>query len=1281
MRLRFRSMVGALLVAFFAATAFGRAAEHLVAGQKLFAEVGPNETVTVIVDLVRGTSISLQATAYRGTATKLDVSISDATGQAIDLGTLKKANAKLSVVSVKGFKPDRTGTFRVAVSSVLGTQGGFDLAITGTSAKKVSGKGSIDSPGAMFEVPVEAIAGDTALCVVTPARKSKLKPWIDRFVDAGGATTTIGAKKQATPIAVATTGAATFFVAGDAGSTGAFNWTVKYVRTKASRTRRDAAQLNAVGTIRGVVAVDGQTTHGAEARPTKSARKAVPDVRPGELVVSMKGARSWADVESAAAAAMPGTRCTVKASLTDEGPYLVDVEHLAAWGKSARAKSATRALAKSATASGALEWCSPNAIVHGCDTPTDPYYPQQFNMGQLNLPAAWSKTTGLPSMVVAIVDTGSLPHPDLNAAYLPGYDFVTDPTAAADGNGWDSDPTDAAMIRHGTHVAGLVGARANNGIGVAGAAWNVKLLPVRVLGVNNTGSNFDVAAGLRWAVGLSVTGAPANPNPARVVNMSLGSAYDDPTLRAAVAAVFQQTNAVIVAAAGNDSSSNLFYPAAYPGVINVYALDLNLKWTSYTNYGSWIFVGAPGGDSSRSQPTILSTYATTSGTPTYSQLEGTSMASPQVAGVVALVLSVAPQLSASDVKDLLKNTATDLGPAGFDNDYGWGIVNADAAITAVMPTMPGPDAVAVAPTALSFDEVTGQAGLSVFTQAGKSVAITAIDVTTSPGSGWLTATADHMTTPATLTVKLSPTLAAGAYSAHVKITTAIGVADVPVTVVRAPSSAPTFVTISAVDGDGRVVARATATAASGWAYQLDDVPLGAYRITTFIDANGDQQFDRVDEFDGIWPLRSQPQLLTVSTDSLDADDVNLTMDRFDTLFDYAGVGSGLVGGALAVRVADARTGVPVAGASVYFAGGAPVSYTDARGRALVVGGFSGGQMVTVAAAGYSPMTRAAQDGQYQGFAIEPLAAATTSSVSAAVKGCSAADRDVWLQFGDAKAHAVYDGVNDPTFDLTVTQTPDASPVSAVAYDVGGVATKSALFEIAGPSGHYDVTVAPLSPFLSHSATVQPTAPAANFTAAGATATSTTSLRWNDVRWVSVGDSTLALGQSRAGAWADPQMPELSLLMKFEILATDATGRWSRAVTFGTSATFGQPSPPATTTLDSPPALLAPLSGAVNVAAAPLLSWSVVAGGQLHKVVVEQVGTSWRWTIWVPGTANQVQLPAISAGGLASATNYRWSVETFRFGTTTFSPHSYLDDRLDVDPTSRVFSGWATFKTQ
>jgi subtilisin family serine protease len=1266
------------VLALAAATAFARSAEHVLPGQKLFAELGQNDSVTVIVDLAAGTPLSLKAVAYRGTSTRLDVEIFDPDGAQLDLGLVKKVNAKASVVTVKGYAVARTGGYRITVSSTDGTQGGFDLAITGSAPKKVSGKGIVYSAGSNVEIPVEALAGDKVRCVMTAPKGSKLKPMITRFVDVDGATIAVGAPKQTVPATVATTGSSRFDVTGAADTTGAFNWTLLFVRVKAPRRRRDAGELNAAGTIRGRILVDGQSPRASSERVEKAAKKIVPDVRPGELIVSAPTARSRAEVEALAQDAMPGTLCTVTASLTDEGPYLLRVEHLAAWGAGPRAKSATRALAKSASASatGAIEYCTPNGIVQPHAIPTDPMYAQQFNLPLLKLPGAWNYTTGSPGIVVAIVDTGMIPHPDLDAAYLPGFDFVADASNAMDGDGWDSNPFDSALVRHGTHVAGLVGARANNGIGVAGAAWNVKVLPVRVLGQNG-GAWFDIAAGLRWAVGIPVTGAPINPNPARVVNMSLGGQYDDPTMRAAVAAVFAQTNAVIVASAGNDASSTPSYPGAYPGVICVYALDQNLKWTSYTNYGSWITVGAPGGDSSRSQPGILSTFATTSGQPTYAQLDGTSMASPQVAGVAALVLSVAPQLDAAGVKAVLQSTATDLGAPGFDNDYGWGIVNAEAAIASLTPSSQ-PDALDATPSALVFDSSTGQAGIVVRTLSGKPAAVTGLQTTTDQLSGWLAATTSQTATPATVSVSVSPTLAPGAYSGRVTITTEIGAVDVPVTVVRNPPSALTFATVTAVDEFGHVVARATATAATNWTYALTNVPIGRYRITTFIDANDDQELDRVDEWDGIWPLRSQPQLLELSSDSLDADDVNLAIDRFDTHFDYSGVGSGLVTGALAVRVADAWTGAPIVGASVYVSGGAPAAYTDARGRALVVGGFNGGQIVTVAAPGYGPMTRAAQNGQYEGFLLEPPTPAPTTTVKAIVRGLSPIEKDVWVQVGDARGHAVYDGANDPSFTLTFTTTPDAAPVSATAYDSGGVPTRSALYDLAAPPPSFDIEVSTLQIGAAKSSAVAPSAPSSGFTAAGATLRATTSMRWNDLRWVALGDSPFAFGQSRQGWWADPVLPDPALPMKFEVVATDLAGRSVRSAFYGT--TLNPPLPPATFAFDAPPSLTSPADGATNVAAAPLLSWSAVAGSQLHKVVVEEVGTGWRWTIWVPGTANQVQLPSVALG-LKSATNYRWSVETFRFGATSFSPHAYLDEQLDADPTSRVVTAWAAFKTQ
>jgi len=335
--------------------AWARSAEPVLPGQKVFGELGSNDRVTVLVDCVAGTTLGAKCAAYRGTTPHLDLSLADPDGAPIGLGLVKKTNLKSTLVSFKGLAVTRTGSYRLTVSTAVGTPGGFDLTITGVSPKSIAGTGTIASPDAVASLPFEALPGDKVTCTVKPARRSKYKPFIHRFVDAGGAETPIDAAKQKIPAVVATIGTSRFEVTGapatvgGVGTTGDFTWRLKFVRAKAPKDKRDAAELNAAGAISGVIVVDGQSTHPARAGLEKSARRpAAPDVRPGEIVVAAPDAKTFAEVEAAARASMPGTTCTVAAALSDHGPYLVRVEHLVGV-RGARAKSATRALAKAAS--------------------------------------------------------------------------------------------------------------------------------------------------------------------------------------------------------------------------------------------------------------------------------------------------------------------------------------------------------------------------------------------------------------------------------------------------------------------------------------------------------------------------------------------------------------------------------------------------------------------------------------------------------------------------------------------------------------------------------------------------------------------------------------------------------------------------------------------------------------------------------------------------------------------------------------------------------------------
>jgi type VII secretion-associated serine protease mycosin len=322
--------------------------------------------------------------------------------------------------------------------------------------------------------------------------------------------------------------------------------------------------------------------------------------------------------------------------------------------------SARWSFACSAAADDAVRWTQPEVEYEASWTPNDAYYASQWGLPRIGAPAAWETTRGSSSVVVAVVDTGvDLDHPDLASRIdvADGYDFVGHSTVANDDNG------------HGTHVAGIVAATANNAVGVAGTAPDCRILPVKVLDASGRGSTLDVADGIRWAVAKG----------AEVINLSLASTAADSYTRSAVAYALA-ANVVVVAAAGNDgSSAGASYPAAYPGVVGVGASNAADTRASFSNYGSGLDVTAPGVD-------IMSTETPLDRGLYYGEKSGTSMASPFVAGVAALVRSQNPSVSPSRVAAHLQATAEDLGSPGFDYQYGWGLVRADLAVQTPIDT-------------------------------------------------------------------------------------------------------------------------------------------------------------------------------------------------------------------------------------------------------------------------------------------------------------------------------------------------------------------------------------------------------------------------------------------------------------------------------------------------------------------------------------------------------------------------------------------------------------------
>jgi subtilisin family serine protease len=415
-------------------------------------------------------------------------------------------------------------------------------------------------------------------------------------------------------------------------------------------------------------------------------------------------------------------------------------------------------------ADGLAGHAEPDRRLATASVPNDPFYGAQWHLssrydGQstfeglpvhgIDVESAWSRTTGSEDVVVAVLDSGILEHPDIVDRLVPGYDFV-------DG---DDDPTDPGSDNgchsgwHGLHVAGTIGASTNNGEGVAGVDQRSRVQPVRVLGACS-GYESSVADGIRWAAGLSVAGVPDNATPAHVINLSLGANVGEdldllcpPRLQNAVNAA-RDAGAVVIAAAGNqNTNAELFTPGNCSGVVTVAATSVIGDRAGYSNYGSVVDIAAPGGDGDAHgvEAMVLSLSNDGDGGPDsmwYAWMEGTSMAAPHVAGVASLLLAADPSLTPAELTATLQATATPFpaSPDGFERTCssdplaiyhcGAGIVHAGAAVADVWElepqAVPAPVLKATAGqerVALSWNEVKHDSGIEayeVFRSTGSS---------------------------------------------------------------------------------------------------------------------------------------------------------------------------------------------------------------------------------------------------------------------------------------------------------------------------------------------------------------------------------------------------------------------------------------------------------------------------------------------------------------------------------------------------------------------------------
>ncbi|MCP1190070.1 S8 family peptidase [Priestia flexa] len=293
-----------------------------------------------------------------------------------------------------------------------------------------------------------------------------------------------------------------------------------------------------------------------------------------------------------------------------------------------------------------VEFAEPNYLYlqNQIGLPNDLLYKEQYqwNLSAIQAEAGWDITKGDEHIIIAVIDTGvDLDHPDLRRRLTNGYNVLLNNNFPDDDNG------------HGTHVSGIIASETNNHEGLAGVTWYNKIMPIKAMGAKGYGTTFDIAKGIFWAV----------DHGADIINMSLGNYQHSSLLKEAIDYAYNK-NVVLIAAAGNENTMQPSYPAAFPNVLSVAAVSYTGQRASFSNYGDYIDVSAPGVQ-------IPSTYFNQQ----YAALSGTSMASPHVAGLAGLLLSANPNLTNQEVIEIIKNSTYDLGIPGTDNEFGNGLIN------------------------------------------------------------------------------------------------------------------------------------------------------------------------------------------------------------------------------------------------------------------------------------------------------------------------------------------------------------------------------------------------------------------------------------------------------------------------------------------------------------------------------------------------------------------------------------------------------------------------------
>lgn len=459
--------------------------------------------------------------------------------------------------------------------------------------------------------------------------------------------------------------------------------------------RRGAIALVAPALLLGLmVAPAASTASAAEAAPDPRSAPLPPEGTTDQLIVTTMPGVSDGALEQATEGAAADLGAQVTADVTREITATTSVVRL----DEALPLDEAAQLAADLSSLGEVRRAEPDVIMRPATSlPNDPYAPDLWGLWQTSpanggfssraLPA-WTTTQGA-GVTVAVLDTGIASHPDLDANVVPGYDFISYTSISNDGDGRDPDasdpgdydpPDEPTSSWHGTHVAGTIAAIANNSLGVAGVAPQAKVQSVRVLGAGG-GYTSDIADGIRWAAGATVSGVPNNPTPAKVINMSLGgSGFCYPSMQSAINVAVGLGSVVVVAAGNSAADAVNFSPASCSNVITVASHTSAGAKSWFSNYGSYVELSGPGSG-------IISTLnsgSTTPVGPSYANYSGTSMATPHVAGVAALALSADSTLTPAEITSLLQATAQPFAAGSSCISLcGAGYVDAAAAIASI----------------------------------------------------------------------------------------------------------------------------------------------------------------------------------------------------------------------------------------------------------------------------------------------------------------------------------------------------------------------------------------------------------------------------------------------------------------------------------------------------------------------------------------------------------------------------------------------------------------------